>query len=114
MTAAHTGPEPAPPQRGSVRATVMWALIRALLGAVLVTAATFFTTLASVEDDCQASSPAVTTQCEPGRRTAEEKALLTALAAGFTYLGSRGLVEGAVDAGRQNLGLTFKGDVHGK
>jgi hypothetical protein len=96
---------------GSVGKTVGSAVGLALGGAILTFGATYFTTVNAVEDDCGASQPPATQDCEPGRDTKEKKARNTAAAAGITYLIVRGGFEGGRDGYRQSSGSVNDADV---
>ena len=98
---------------GDVRATLTVAIGRALAGAALTGFVTYFTTLSTVEDECEAKSPPATQNCEPGDQSAEQKALYAALAAGGTFLLARGGFEGAADARRQANDKVKPSDVQG-
>ncbi len=86
---------------GSAKATVVTAAGRAIAGALLTVGATFFATIGTVDDDCNATNPPITEGCETGSLSAQEKASYAALAAGLTYLIARGGLEGTLDAARQ-------------
>ncbi|MDP8929215.1 MAG: hypothetical protein M3O70_11760 [Actinomycetota bacterium] len=96
---------------GTVRATLNAAFLRALLGALLTFGGTYFATLTSVEDDCNARQPPLTQDCEPGTDTKQQKAIYPSAAAALTYLIARLGLEGGYDAKRQRDGDVSAGDV---
>ncbi len=96
---------------GSVNKTVGSAVGLAIGGAILTFGATYFTTVNNVEDDCGASQPPATQDCERGRDSKERKALNTAGAAAFTYVLIRGGFEGTRDGIRQSQGRQNDADV---
>lgn len=87
------------------------ALVRAILGAVISFGITYATTITAVEDDCRATSPPLTENCESGTDSKEQKALWPSVAAALAYLGARAGVEGAYDTRRQQQGDQKAGDV---
>jgi len=90
------------------------AFLRAALGALLAFGLTYATTITTVEDDCRATRPAQTRDCEQGTDTKEAKALWPSIAAALAYIGARAGVEGAYDTRRQQSGNQKEGDVKKK
>lgn len=87
------------------------AFLRAILGALIAFGITYATTITTVEDDCRATSPPATENCEAGTDSKSEKALWPSVAAGLAYLGARAGLEGAYDTRRQQQGDQKPGDV---